>query len=282
VSRLPVLSAADLAATSAAIVAEAGLHSDLTKWSAAVEARAAGYLAAGRSGPVGTLKQCREIVHGFTPAGNLRAGLSNPSKMPGRGWSLPALLACPTGASLAKKAGTICSGCYATKGRYTEAGVAASLRARWDALQTAMEADAALWVAAMARLISTQSPAWFRWHDSGDLFADRYVAMVLAVCSLTPSVQHWIPTKETSRMSRLLVRDALLTLPENVTLRLSAPMLHRPMSAPAGLAALGVVTSSAGWDASPGQCPAPTQGGECRECRSCWDRTVPNANYIIH
>ena len=43
--------------------------------------------------------------------------LSNPSKMPAFGWGISAKK-CVTGVKLAKIKGTICSKCYALKGRY--------------------------------------------------------------------------------------------------------------------------------------------------------------------
>ncbi len=45
-------------------------------------------------------------------------GLSEPSKMPGYSFSLPAIVTCPIGAKLAAIPGTPCSGCYALKGAY--------------------------------------------------------------------------------------------------------------------------------------------------------------------
>ncbi len=45
-------------------------------------------------------------------------GLSNPSKMAGYAYGIPAQ-ACKVGSKLAKKKGSICSDCYALKGMYT-------------------------------------------------------------------------------------------------------------------------------------------------------------------
>ena len=47
----------------------------------------------------------------------ITGGLSTPSKMPGPAHNLPAA-ACKTGAKLAQIPGSVCSGCYALKGRY--------------------------------------------------------------------------------------------------------------------------------------------------------------------
>jgi len=202
--------------------------------------------------------------------------------MPERGWSLPALLACETGSSLARKDGTVCSKCYACKGRYQETVVAASLRARWDRLQAAMaDGREAEWCAAMARLIRKQSPTYFRWHDSGDIFSDRYLLMILVVIRLTPDTDHWIPTKELRRLHRIFVRQGF-AVPRNAVFRVSAPMLGAGMTVPEALHARGVRSSSAGWDGSAGQCSAYTREGFCGDCRDCWDGSTANVNYPIH
>ena len=229
-----------------------------------------------------TAKQARTIVHGMTPSGNVRAGLSNPSKMPGRGWSLPAKKACPVGGKLASIPGTVCHGCYADKGRYTEDGVAASLEARWAKVNDAQKTEegAALWCAAMAHLIETQSPDVFRWHDAGDLFSDRYVIMVFTVIRMTKSTRHWIPTKEFGRIARLVVREGY-AVPRNVTIRISAYKVGERINIPPHLAARGIRSSSVNVQQST-QCPAYTQNGECRDCRLCWSRGVDNTNYPLH
>jgi len=229
-----------------------------------------------------TAKQARTIVHGLTPAGNVRAGLSNPSKMPGRGWSLPAKKSCPVGGKLASIPGTVCHGCYADKGRYTEDGVAASLEARWARVKEAQVSidSAALWCAAMAYLIEHQSPEVFRWHDAGDLFNDKYTLMIFTVIRMTPTTKHWIPTKELGSLARLVVREGH-AVPRNVTIRVSAYRVGEAIAIPPGLRARGIRSSSVNVDESM-QCPAYTQDGECRDCRKCWSRTVPNINYPLH
>jgi len=229
-----------------------------------------------------TAKQARLIVHGLTRSGNVRKGLSEPSKMPGRGWSLPAKLACPVGAKLAEIPGTVCAGCYADKGRYTESTVAESLRARWTKVNEAMTTieGAAEWCAAMAYLIEHQSPEVFRWHDAGDLFSDKYVMMIFTVIRMTKNTRHWIPTKEFGRIARLVVREGY-AVPRNVTVRVSAYKVGERISIPPALKSRGIRSSSVNVQES-AQCPAYTQNGECRDCRLCWSRAVPNTNYPLH
>ena len=84
-------------------------------------------------------KEAREIT----------GGLSKPSKMPGPAHNLPAV-ACKTGAKLAQIPGSVCSGCYALKGRYRFNNVQAALQRRLKALEHPQ------WVEAMVQLIKGQ------------------------------------------------------------------------------------------------------------------------------
>ena len=59
--------------------------------------------------------------------------LSNPSKMPCHGYSIPAIH-CKIGSLLAKKRGTVCSNCYALKGRYVFPNVQAAMEKRFNAV----------------------------------------------------------------------------------------------------------------------------------------------------
>ena len=251
---------------------------ELVSWSGKLARRCAAL-------PRPSVKGACVTVHGHSATGNVRCGLSNPSKMPGKGWSLPALLACPTGAKLAKVAGTVCSTCYACSGRYTETGVAASLRARWDRVNEAIESleGAAAWCAAMAKLISKQSPAEFRWHDSGDVFSDKYLAMIFQVCRMTRKTKHWLPTKEFARFNRVLVKGGH-AVPRNLCVRISAFKLGERLTIPAPLYRRGIRSSSVGASehGSPERCPAPDQDGFCGPCRRCWDRGADNSDYVKH
>ena len=97
-------------------------------------------------------------------AKKITGGLSSPSKMPGYAYNLPAWQ-CVTGVKLQAVAGSVCSGCYAMKGRYRFQNVKDALNRRLNSLTDPQ------WVEAMTVLVthySKQVP-WFRWHDSGDL-----------------------------------------------------------------------------------------------------------------
>jgi len=68
--------------------------------------------------------------------------LSEPSKMPGWSYSLPAR-ECRIGSKLAKVKGSVCSNCYALKGRYVFGRVRRAMQRRFESLAHP------LWVEAM-------------------------------------------------------------------------------------------------------------------------------------
>ena len=86
------------------------------------------------------LKEAKEIT----------GGLSAPSKMPGYAYNLPAW-ECVTGVKLQAIEGSVCSGCYAMKGRYRFPNVKDALNRRLNSLTHPQ------WVEAMSFLISHYS-----------------------------------------------------------------------------------------------------------------------------
>lgn len=195
----------------------------------------------------------------------ITGGLSSPSKMPCKGYSLPAS-ACITGSKLRKQAGTVCSKCYAHKGMYGFPKVQTALERRLESL------DHPDWVEAMVTLIGDSE--YFRWHDSGDIQSPRHLHRIVQVIEATASCNHWMPTKEAG-----MVRDYVKqygALPENLTIRVSAPKIDgRPGKTPKGVLTSTSVTSGH-------TCPAPEQDNECRDCRKCWDTSIPNVAYLMH
>ena len=191
----------------------------------------------------------------------ITGGLSAPSKMPGPAYNLPAA-ACITGAKLVNVPGSVCAGCYALKGRYRFPNVKEAMARR---LGSITHPD---WVRAMVVLID--DAPWFRWHDSGDLQGPEHLKKIFEVCKLTPSTRHWLPTRETG-MLKLMDPDIV---PPNLIIRLSGHMIDGKNST------FWPWTSSV---SSQGKtCPALDQGNSCRDCRACWDRSVPNVTYPKH
>lgn len=213
-------------------------------------------------------------------ANRITGGLSNPSKMPGKAFGLPAAgEACPIGAKLALIKGTVCHGCYATKGMYGFPAVQAAQTKRFLAVKAAL-ADAgkrAEWVEAMSLLVGKQ--AWFRWHDSGDVFSFEYLVMLVEAVKATPQTRHWLPTRELLTIRRY--QREYGAFPENLTVRLSLPKVGATVEEAGKVAASFGLTTSTVTTGAP-SCPAPTQGKACRDCRACWDSSVSNVSYHKH
>lgn len=193
-------------------------------------------------------------------------GLSAPSKMPCRGWSIPAS-ACKTGGKLRSVPGSTCSKCYALKGRYVFPNVQNALKRRLEAYRANPEA----WRKAM--IIALEGETLFRWFDSGDLQSFDMLRHIVEVAQATPNVRHWLPTREAAIVSAY--RATVGDFPPNLTIRVSLPMIDVIPKVSignwSGVSTLQGVT-----------CPAPKQGGKCESCRQCWDGSVRMVVYAAH
>ena len=193
--------------------------------------------------------------------------LSKPAKMPGYAYGLPAW-ECKTGAKLVKVPGSVCAGCYALKGNYTR--YPEIKKAQYKRLASISRPD---WVKAMAVVINSKAVAqhgYFRWHDAGDIQSPEHLQKIFEVCKLTPSVKHWMPTRE----AQFLKDIDPAQVPSNLIIRMSSHMIDQ------GPVKFWPHTSTVG--SSSRTCPAPDQGGKCGSCRSCWSKDIPNIEYGKH
>ena len=205
-------------------------------------------------------------------AKKITGGLSNPSKMPGKAYNLSAF-DCKVGSALSKKNGSVCSKCYARKGRYRFKNVKNAMAYRLDSLGNEK------WVDAMATLIKKQSPDYFRWHDSGDLQSVEHLTSIIQVCNLTPDTKHWLPTKEYGVVKEYLT---FARFPPNLCVRLSAPFIDQKPNLTSIPGVQGsMVHSDPEFDFS-NKCPAYSQGGKCGDCRMCWDTSIEVVSYPKH
>lgn len=197
--------------------------------------------------------------------------LSAPSKMPCFSFSIPAKR-CITGMKLREVANSICSKCYALKGRYVFPNVQNALEQRFAGLSNPN------WASMMVAMISKREKSgFFRWHDSGDLQSVAHLAAIVEIAKQLPSIQFWLPTREYSIVSEYMASNAI---PANLTIRLSALMFNAP--APSAIAKrLGLTTSGAS-SGNDFTCPSSKQGGKCLDCRACWSKSVSNVNYKKH
>ena len=183
--------------------------------------------------------------------------------MPGWSYGLPAK-ECKTGGKLQKVPGSTCYDCYALKGCYVFKVVQDAQYYRLKAIKNR------LWVQAMAMQINNKRSKEFRWHDSGDIQDLKHLAKIFKVCKLTPSVDHWLPTREA------WVKKFIPAAPANLNIRFSMPMIDQ--EAAGGWDNTSTVVT----DKTKANCPAPQQGNECKSCRACWDKSIKNIAYLAH
>lgn len=233
--------------------------------------------------------------------------LSKTSKMSCMSFSLPALETCPTGEKLSKIDGSVCSTCYACKGMYRFKNVIEPRQNRHNLILEALAGDSQKWIDAMvASIIKTKNPL-FRWHDSGDLFSFEYLLMIMEVAQLTPNTEHWIPSKEKTKIAKL-IRDGH-TIPSNVVFRISDSMIG--VSSKTGIdhssvTQCGTLSKEDTKKLKNGEkisvegfvCPAWKQQGKmvknrktkqmemdygyCFDCTKCWDKKTAKVWYPIH
>ncbi len=205
--------------------------------------------------------------------------LSHPSKMPCPAWGISAY-ECRRGGELAARPGTVCSQCYARRGNYLGRSVITAHERRLAALAHP------LWTEAMAFLINAYARGnFFRWFDSGDLHGPAHLDAILWIARKTPTVSHWLPTRETG-----IVRGRLADIPSNLTVRISADVIGK-----AAQRAMGIPTSTVHRD--PGrpvrtgtarkndsiECLAYLRGDHrCGPSRACWSPKVRNVSYLVN
>jgi hypothetical protein len=235
-------------------------------------------------------------------------GMSNPSKMPCFGWSIPAEF-CKLGTILRKVAGTVCSKCYAMGGMYIFPNVVAALENRYLILMKCQgdHSAAARWVGAMAEILNRRLDTYwkrglaskaqghdarvFRWHDAGDLQGLWHLKLIRRVCMDTPGVTHWLPTRELEVVKEYVaaVEAGLIGWhPSNLCIKISAMRVGTPNGAEATRLALKYPWISLSMVHPKGTavppdftvCPAKDQDGECRDCRKCWSQV--NVSYELH
>jgi hypothetical protein len=203
--------------------------------------------------------------------------LSKTSKMPSHSFSLPAQ-ECITGAKLAKIEGSVCHGCYALKGFYHMPPVK---QPRYDNLSYINHPQ---WVDTMVKHISKTSlkNGFFRWHDSGDLQSLTHLKNIVSIARALPTIKFWLPTKEANFLKAYASEG--LTLPPNISIRLSMPMIDQAPNLPQSIYNLGVNTSTVhkSTEGYGTVCPAYTNAGKCGDCRQCWDTSIDNISYPIH
>lgn len=195
--------------------------------------------------------------------------LSKTTKMPGASWGLPAMKTCPGSRDSNGTVVPVCKACYARTGNYTYPA-ARNLR---EFNHSDWKRDT--WVTEM--VLQLENERWFRWFDSGDVYHPALAQKILLVIQQTPWCRHWIPTRSHSVPRLRAILEEIDRLP-NARVRYSSPSISGEYDAEHG----STVIPSNDWPTDARVCPASSQGGQCRDCRACWDKTVPVVAYVGH
>jgi hypothetical protein len=199
-------------------------------------------------------------------------GFSSPSKMPCFAYSIPAQ-ECNIGKQMRSVEGSVCSKCYALKGRYVFGNVKAALYRRFNTLKKEF------WVEAFAFAVNTMKLSFFRFHDAGDLQGVWHLKNIVEVAKRCPNCKFWLPTREAAVLNEYM--ENIGDMPENLTVRISGTMIEgKP---PIGLAEKwGFVVSSVSANLDEVNCHSFKNEGKCGDCRACWDKSVFNVVYRRH
>lgn len=194
--------------------------------------------------------------------------LTNTSKMPCNSYGIPARF-CKVGMKLRAIEGSTCASCYAFKGRYPMGNVQRAMQRRFDSLN---DLD---WVDNMTAVINHNEKECFRWHDSGDLQDLKHLRNIVQIARNLPHIMFWLPTREYGMVRQWISEGG--RVPKNLNIRLSAHMVGETCGTQIKGCTYSTVDTAGGFD-----CKAPSQNGECRDCRACWDKRVASVNYHKH
>jgi len=197
--------------------------------------------------------------------------ISVTSKLDGiRSWSLQALDTCPGSVENGKLVDA-CSGCYATTGNYRYPNVKA------PRLENAVDWKRDAWVDDMVSTL--QNDRFFRWFDSGDMYAVELAEKIHAVMARTPWVKHWLPTRMAKFPKFRKILDAMKNL-ENVSVRFSSDSVTGVYVK--GLHGSVIIPNDATMDESVSVCEAYKHAGKCSGCRNCWNKSIETIAYPAH
>jgi hypothetical protein len=191
--------------------------------------------------------------------------LSGTSKMPCKSWSLPAWETCPSAKGTDGKPVDACSNCYALQGAY-----------QWK-LDT--------WVDDMIILITKEGKRnkknLFRWFDSGDVYKKELALKIEQVIKGTPQVKHWIPTRQYKDKNVRPVLDRINQLP-NAVARYSSDSVNGKMLDSDFNSTIAQHADDIKSSKGVLVCGAYSRGGECQDCKACWDKRINTIVYPLH
>ncbi len=235
-----------------------------------------------------------------------------PSKMPGPAFNTPTDY-CQAGHVMRNVPGSVCENCNVHyENNYGRGVVQNALQRRYNRMMSNPEE----WGRAMVSLIPAYSmmskkkdrrnpvpmallgnfpsidgkPGYMRWHDAGDLQGPQHLALLSDIARATPTVNHWIPTKEPKFVRQYLKAGG--EIPENLIVRISRPMVgqgplpedHANVIDHPQVKQSTVGRSQLDPNYKGKVCPASMKGGSgClgEECNACWRGDFDNIDYEL-
>jgi len=198
--------------------------------------------------------------------------ISVTSKLDGvRSWSLVARDTCPGSIGADGELVAACAGCYAVGGNYRYPNV------REPRIENRDDWQRPEWVADM--VAELRNDRFFRWFDSGDMYALPLAEKIYAVMVSTPNVQHWLPTRMHKFQKFADVLARMQSLP-NVMVRPSSDSVTGDYTP--GVHGSTIVPSIDAVPAGATLCHAANNVGKCGACRACYDKSVAVVAYLAH
>jgi len=198
--------------------------------------------------------------------------LSKTSKLDGiLSWSLQARDTCPGSIGGDGALVAACAGCYATAGNYRYPNV----KAPREHNRNDWQRDD--WVDDMVAALD--NVRYFRWFDSGDMYAIGLAEKIHQVMQRTAWVNHWLPTRMAKFPKFQPIITAMQALP-NVVVRFSSDSVLGDYVA--GLHGSTIVPSAEDTPSEAFVCGAYEREGKCSGCRACYDKNVPLIAYVAH
>lgn len=198
--------------------------------------------------------------------------LSRVSKLDGiRSWSLTAFDDCPGSRDEQGDVVPACQGCYARGAMYHMKKVKAVRHHNRDDWQRDQ------WVPEMIQALSREK--YFRWFDSGDMYALELAQKMLEVMRGTPNCRHWLPTRMARFAKFQAVIQQMQALP-NVMVRFSSDSIQGEFTP--GVHGSTIIATADAAPAGVKVCEAYEHHGRCMGCRACYSRDVPVIAYVAH
>lgn len=198
--------------------------------------------------------------------------LSKTSKLDGiMSWSLQALDTCPASRDANGELVPACRGCYATSGNYRFANVKAPRefnREDWKREG---------WVNDM--VCALDSSRYFRWFDSGDMYALELANKIADVMAATPWVKHWLPTRMHKFAKFAPVIERMEAMPNVVVRRSSDSVTGEIVQGPTSST---IISNASQLPAGATLCRAYENAGTCNGCRACYDKAASVIAYMAH